>query len=42
MGANDINLSMVLSAQRAENALRHLHKAFFESSDAASDDGAAS
>lgn len=41
MGANDINLSIVLSAQRAENALRRLHKAFFENSETAGDTGTA-
>ena len=40
MGANDINLSIVLSAQRAESALRRLHKAFFETEGATSNTGA--
>ncbi|MDX9784943.1 MAG: aspartate kinase [Spirochaetia bacterium] len=40
MGANDINLSIVMAAQRAENALRRLHKAFFETAEAADNGGA--
>ncbi len=41
MGANDINLSIVLSAHQAESALRRLHKAFFENPGMGIDDGAA-
>jgi len=41
MGANDINLSIVLSAQQAPSALRRLHNAFFEGPDATGDTGAA-
>ncbi len=42
MGANDINLSLVLKAEAADQALRRLHAAFFEgsSSGVSPDDGA--